>query len=412
MKKSPTKAIAQTPVLPPVQQGLEFNWSKIKKLYKGDKGGLELFVAASKNQIAKYLMLETRKRGMVQDLVRKCASQSCFNQVIRGKDDIIGELDEVIANTTQRWEKYCREIVGNNKKMAHATKEGALRLDNDQDIMGYYRNSAKNAFADLFIHHHAQKRAASEVNFSSLLSNNDEDNERTYEEGIVCTKTSKISFNQNKLAMINTLRNYDKKSGKKTKLARVFVAMMNPRYNGAVTVIQNRLKLNNKSFNEAKEGIVFLLRENFGDIKKEVIDFLDNSQGAFSDLEQGNRKSRQYKSRKEQKQIENNTAKPCRLNEVYGQKAHPTNNKKVIYYALVQVQRSKTAKPVPFTLDAWDTIYNKEERVEGKPDQLKKYKEMFQKKMKKAVEEASKIANSNGNFEVKTQEVDLAQLAA
>lgn len=394
------KTTTNQPATDAKKSALSFNWGQIKKQYKNDPAGLELFITASKSDIAKLLMVETKKKKMVQDLTRKCASQSCFNQVIRGQDDVWGELLEVMATTIKRWDRYCREIVENNNKMKHATKEGSLRLNSADDIVGYYRNSVSNSFADLFIHHKAQKRAAPEVNFSSLLTKNDEENERSYEEGIICIRTNKISFNQNKAAMIKELRVYDKKNGKKTKLARVFVALMNPRYNGAVTVIQNKLKMNNKNFNEAKEGIVFILRESFGDIRKEIIDFLDSNRGIFDDLEQGNKASRQYESRKEQKLLEKNTARPCRLNLIYGQKVHPTKPNKWLYYAMVQVQRCKTAKIVAYSPNNWDDIYNQQEQIEGKANQLSQIKPKLEKMMRKQIEEAQNLAKTNGNFVV------------
>jgi hypothetical protein len=379
---------------------MNFNWVQLKKLYKNDEAGLEAFITAAKNDIAKLLIVETKKRKMVQDLTRKCASQSCFNQIIRGPDDVWGELFEVMTTTIKRWEKYCREIVSNNKQMQHATKEGSLRMATEDDIVGYYRNSAKNAFADLFIHHRAQKRAAPEVNFSSLLTKNDEENEKSYEEGIVCQKSNKISYNQNKAEMIKTLRAYDKKQSKKTSLARVFVALMNPRHKGAVTVIQKKLKLNNKTFNETKESIAHILRESFGDCRKEIIDFLDTDRGMFDDLEQGNKASRQYENRAEQKLLEKNTPKPCRLNVIYGQRMHPTSPNKRVYYAMVQVQRCKTAKIIAYSPDNWESIYNKEEKIEGKENQLSQYRPKLEKLMKKQIEEAKKLVSSNGNFEI------------
>jgi hypothetical protein len=377
---------------------MNFNWKQIKKQYKNDKEGLDRFIASTKEDISKNLIIETKRRKMVPNLARKCASQSCFNQVIRGQDDVWGELLEVMATTVNRWEKYCREIVDNNKKMQHASQKGSLRMDDENDILGYYRNSVSNAFADLFIHHKAQKRAAPEVNFSSLLTKNDEENEKNYEDGIVCPNNNKNSFNQNKAEMIKTLKAYDKKSGRKTKFARVFVALMNPRYNGAVTVIQGKLKMNNKNFNEAKEGIAFILREQFGDVRKEIIDFLDNSRGLFDELEQGNKASRQYENRKELKAIEKLTPKPCRTNIIFGQKMHPTKPNQWIYYGFVQVQRSKTPKIIAYSPDNWDQIFYKEEQIEGKGNQNTKIKPKLEKMLKKAIEEAEKISRSNGNL--------------
>jgi hypothetical protein len=378
---------------------------KIAKGFRKDRKGLEAFVEDSKNKITVMLIEFTKKRRLIQDLKRKTASQVAFNNVIYNEDEIWGEVHLAISALLKQWSANFMNMVDKGRPLAHSSGKGAVRLEKANDLCGYYRNSLSNGFADLFIKYHALKRDAAEVNFSSMYPESDEENERNFEDTIASSSSNDVIIRSYKRDMINHLRSYDKKSG--TRVAHLFVALMNPRYNGAVTVIQSKLGINNKNFNENKAVLERLLKEEFGDISQELMTHFELKRGAFEDLEKGNKASRKYKNRKKQKMLEKKANKPCRLNLIYGQRKD--KNGKCVYYVTVMVDRSKTIKEIAYSPDNWENIFKKEEVLAGKPNQMDKMKPKLEKMIRKELEEAQKIANISKN---KSSEIDDMSLAA
>jgi hypothetical protein len=233
-----------------------FDWKKIAKAYKKDAPGLELFISEAKNKITSMLYEAIRIRKIIPDLRRKCESQKVFANVIFNDDEIWGEVNVVICTMLIRWEKICRAAVAASGTLAHSNGEGELRMHTESDLIGYFRNSLVNAFADLFVKHNAQKRAANEVSFSSMGSDSDED-ERSFEETLASNNSNDVIFNSYKRDMIKFLRAYDKQNS--SKLARLFVALINPRNNGAVTLIQRKLKICSRAFLVSLNALLLIL---------------------------------------------------------------------------------------------------------------------------------------------------------
>jgi hypothetical protein len=369
---------------------------KIAKSYKKkDQKDLDLYMRDAKSKIAQLLIDYTNQRNLVKNLRNKTKTQRVFNSVIYSETEIWSEVNITITDVIGQWEKNFRHMVLKGRPLSHASGAGAVRLEKNDDIIGYFRNSLKNTFADLFIKHRAQKRSGEEITFSTMHRDTDDDNERNFEDTLASADTSRVMIKTYKKDMISHLRLYDKEN--QTRLARVFVALMNPRYNGAITVIQNRLKINNKNFNDSKDMIQKILLQEFGDISQELIANYESQRGVFEELGSGNKESRKTKSRREQKALAKK--RPCRFNVVYGQK--PITKTKYSYYVTVLVDRSVTMKEISYTpKNNWENIFKKEANIVGKPGQMDKMKIKLEKLIKKEMSEAQKIVENNKSHAV------------
>lgn len=367
---------------------ISFDWKTLRKRFSKDKVNFEYFIRDSKNDIALLLIETVRKRGFIQDLLRRCTTQTVLNHVILSDDDVWGEINLVIASLVERWEAVCRAEIG-RKKIKHASIEGDLRMHTQNDIIGYFRCALKNAFADLFTKHSAQKRSANEVAFSSILGkDSDSEDERLFEETIAGTSEKDLVFRSHRADMIRHLRAYDRKNN--TKLARVFVAIINPRNNGAVIGIQEKLGISNKNFNDSKDAISRLLRAEFGELSFEIIDYFESKKPLFSDKAAENKASRKFKNRKKQ-ELEDKKSRPYRMNVIYGQKVNMKDDRKSVYYVTIQIDRSKTKSVVAYSTDGWEKIFKREEKIVGKSGQLEKMKKKLQKMVADDIEEANKL---------------------
>lgn len=373
------------------KEELFFDWKDLSKKFKNNEAELEKFIQESKSQIASMLIEATKIRRIVPELLRKTSSQSSLSQIVYNEDEIWGEVRLVICHVLQRWETICRISLSSKKKVKHATNGTELRMNTESDIIGYFRNALQNSFADLFIKHNAQKRAASETTFSGMNLENNEDKERTFEDTLACSRSNELILNTYKRDMINYLRNYDRKNN--TRTARLFVAMMNPRHNGAITTIQSKLKINNKNFNETKDLLIKLIGEEFADVSREVLNYMNEKRGFFEDLEVENKISRKYKNRKKQKALDNKKPLPCRMNVIYGQRLNPDN--KWTYYATVTVDRSKTPKIVAYMPENWENIFKHEETIVCKSNQMEKIRPKLEKVIKKQLLVAKKLVESS-----------------
>lgn len=372
----------------PKKETLYFDWKSINKKYSKDKFGQEVFIKESRDKIAEELISFVKKRGVVQDLLRRCHTQSVLNSVIFTDDDVWGEIHLVMTAVLDRWETVCRAQL-NKKKVKHSTIDGDLRMHTYNDIMGYFRCALKNCFADLFTHHSAQKRSATEVTFSNMASkDSDTEEERLFEDTLANCDHKDVIFKAYRNDMIRFLRAYDREN--KTRLARLFVALINPKNNGAVIHIQQKVGISNKNFNEQKDKIAKILKEEFGDLSQEIMSYFEAKRPVFSDLEAGNKASRKFKNRKEQ-EIQDQKARPYRMNIIYGQRMNPADSSKPIYYATVLIDRSKTKNIVAFSVDGWENIYKKEEKITGKPGQLELMKPKLEKMMSGHIQEATDL---------------------
>jgi hypothetical protein len=367
---------------------ISFDWKSLRKTYGKDKAGLELFIKDSKNKIALTLIETVKRRGFIQDLLRRCTTQSALNNVILSDDDVWGEVNLVIAALVERWELVCRAEIG-KKKIKHSSIDGDLRMHTQNDIVGYFRCSLKNSFADLFTKHTAQKRSANEVTFSNIMSKDaDSDDERLFDETIANTSDKELIYKTYISDMIQYLRSYDRENG--TRLARLFVALINPRNCGAVIQIQKKLGISNKNFNDHKDVISRLLRAEFGELSFEIISYFEQRKHVFADHAAENKASRKFKNKKKQ-ELEDKKSRPYRMNVIYGQKINNKDKSKSVYYVTIQIDRSKTKSIVAYSTDGWEKVYKKEEKIVGKPGQLDKMKQKLQKLVKDELEEANDL---------------------
>jgi hypothetical protein len=367
------------------------NLVKVAKSFKKDPSGIDQFISNAKSEIAKLLIDYTKQRHLVKGLRNKTKSQRVFNSVIYSETEIWSEIYITIADVATQWEKNFRHMIATGKPFSHSSGKGAVRMERNTDIVGYFRNSLKNTFADLFIKHQAQKRSGEEKTFSSMQRDSDDDHERNYEDTLESSESSRVMIQSYKRDMISHVRNYDKKN--KTSYARLFVALMNSRYKGAITVIQKKLKMNNKNFNESKNMIQKILIQEFGDVSQELISSYDAQRSVFEDLGNGNKASRKSANRSIQKALEKK--RPCRFNVVYGAKPVQGKNK-CSYYVTVLVDRSVTMKEISYSPKAnWETIFKKEAVIVGKPGQMDKMKAKLEKMVKKEMGEAQQIVERN-----------------
>jgi hypothetical protein len=371
-----------------------FNWKMIRSKVKTTED-LANFIHTSKTEIANLILQTTKKRNLTLTLLRKCSSQSSLKNVIYNADEVRGEVDLVICYILSRWDKYARATM-RKKKLIYGKEKKALRLDSPNDIIGYYVRSLEHSFADLFTRYNAQKRFAAEVTFSSVYPKAaDEDDQRHFEDDIISSSSQDLVFNSYKRDMINFLRAYDAASA--TRLAKMFVVMINPRHHGAIVQIQKRLRINNKNFNESKALIGELLRKEFGDISGEVIAYYESKRWAFEDLELGNKKERTYENRKNQQRIEQKSSRPVRLNVIYGQRPDREDKKKWRYTINIVVDRSKTFNATSSLPEHWVRLdeYCETKEVIGKANEFEKMKMRLEKLAKKELYNAEKFVENN-----------------
>lgn len=371
---------------------LAYDWGKIYSENYINQVDFEFFIKDSRNKIAEELIEFVKKKVIVQDLLRRCQTQNTLNNVIFSSDDVWGEIHLVITAVLDRWESVCRAEMESRaskskRKLKHASIDGDLRMHTYNDIIGYFRCALRNAFADLFTHHSAQKRAANEVTFSNMLSKDaDGEDDRLFEDTLANSDHSDLMFRAYRSDMIRYLRHHDLEKG--TKLARMFVSLINPKNNGAVIKIQEKLGISNKVFNEQREEICEVLNKEFGELSHEIISYFEKKRHAFSDLESGNKAARKFKNRKTQ-EAEDDKSRPYRMNVVFGQKSNPEEPNKPIYYASVMIDRSKTKNIVAYSVDNWERVYNHEEKLVGKPGQLDKIKPKLEKLISPHLAEAN-----------------------
>jgi hypothetical protein len=216
----------------------------------------------------------------------------------------------------------------------------------------------------------------------------DSEDERLFDETISNHSDKELIFKTYISDMIRYLRNYDKKKG--TRLARLFVTLINPRHGGAVIQIQKKLGISNKTFNDDKALISSLLSMEFGDISHEIISFFEQRRHLFSDHAAENKASRKFDNKKKQEQ-EDQKSRPYRMNVIYGQKPCAKDKSKSVYYVTIQIDRSKTKSIVAYSTDGWEKVYKKEETMTGKPGELDKMKLKLQKLVKIDIKEATDL---------------------
>ena len=371
-----------------------FNWKKIRKECGDDQVKIDLFISTSKNELAAMLVDLTKKRKLDYNLLQKCSTQTRMSKLIGSRDEVWGEVHSAIASILERWGVYARTLITTKRRIVHQSKTSDLKLDSLDDIIGYYKVALLNNFRDIFQSQKAQKRSGSEISFySNNGTDSEEDKEMDLEQTLSSNSHSNQIFNEYKRDIISYLRGLDRKND--TKLCNLFVVSMNPRYNGAVTLIQNRLGMNNKTFREQMKVLSDQVLKEFKDVSGEIIKLMDSRRYMFEDLEKGNKFSRQYENRKRQKTIDEKSLRPTRVNLIFGQKPVDEKNKKWVYYAQVSVDLSKTNNVVVYS-DNWENIFKREIKIEGSSNQMSSIRPKLEKKIKKDLLEAQKLSEEKG----------------
>ena len=208
-------------------------------------------------------------------------------------EEVNGELLTTITQVINAWEAYWKR---ENKEVDNSGIQLAASTDLSTfgSLVGYLMTAFKNNISKKYSKFKTEKRASAKQ-FVYLDSSQEEHINNAYE-GMIADKNStldKMEYNNAINYLIKELRSFDKKENtkqsalakgrevpikRKSFLAKLFVALLNPRYQGNLDQIRINFGWTDYIFKRNKEMLFRKLKSEHADLGLNLLNFIVTSQ--------------------------------------------------------------------------------------------------------------------------------------
>lgn len=239
------------------------------------------------------LMKVAKRRKMAETIAYRYKSNAMLSQEF-SYEEVHGELLTTITQVINAWETYW---ANKSKKKSNydITLSSKTSLSYFGEITGYFVNAYKNNISKKYGKFKTEKRAAvKQFVYLDAPISGDESSKNSYD-SLVSKNSSAdlIEYNQSIGYLIKTLRAYDKKENLKQQelfngkevplkrqshLARLFVALLNPRYQGNIDQIRENFGWTDYIFKRNKEVLFKKLKSEHSELGNILLHFVVNDQ--------------------------------------------------------------------------------------------------------------------------------------
>ena len=318
----------------------------------------------SRDQLCHFLLMLSTRRKMAETVANKYRTNAKLSQDF-SYEEIHGDLVITISQVLNAWEGYWSK----KKKIKSKTigikinSAKGLRMKTFGEITGYLVNAFKNNVAKKYARFKTDKRAAAK-SFVHLDSSTEEHTNNAYEAYISHEPIKDVEYKHTLNSFIKFLRDVDRKENEKqttsygtkgnvpmkkqSSLARLFVALLNPRYKGNIDLIRERLNWTDYIFKRNKEILFKKLRNEYQDIGLSMLAHaIDMISSPVSESSDDNEKS-SYK-----------IPKKMEIHKIYGMKPDGKNQK---YTLTISIDEFKNG--------SWISVKKIEKKLIVKPNSL------------------------------------------
>lgn len=318
----------------------------------------------SRDTLCHFLLMLSTRRKMAETVANKYKTNAKLSGDF-SYEEIHGDLVITITQVLNAWEGYWSKKKKVKSKTIGVKINSAkgLRMNTFGDVTGYLVNAFKNNIAKKYARFKTNKRAAAK-SFVHLDSSEDEHTNNAYEAYISHEPIKDVEYKHTLGAFIKFLREIDKKENdkqalvygtksnvpmkKQSSLARLFVALLNPRYKGNIDLIRERLDWTDYIFKRNKEILFKKLKSEYSDIGLSMLSHaIEMNSSPISESSDDNEKS-SYK-----------IPKKMEVHKIYGMKPDGKNQK---YTLTISVDEFKNG--------SWISVKKIEKKLIVKPNSL------------------------------------------
>ena len=259
-------------------------------------------IKANRNDLCIELLNVAKKQRMVDYQVNKYKNNSRLCNEF-SHEEITGLLYETISQCLCKFDEF--------KKAKRSGKKQELKFETFGILKGYFINAFLNNVSKLYTKHKTEKRAAAKTMVYLESSSTDENSSKNTLESLVSYNPSdEREYKATLDLFIRHLRSYDKKvneslrnknakKSKFSKLAHMFVCLINPRYKGDQDKIKKLLGMSDHVFKENRKNLISKLQSDFPEMGKEALSYVierDSSQvGEMKEKEKQKQKAIEYR---------------------------------------------------------------------------------------------------------------------
>lgn len=250
----------------------------------------------TRDQLCQCLLMLSTRRKMVESVSNKYKTNHLLSNEF-SYEEVHGELVITISQVLNAWEGYW---IKNGKPKSKTSTIGIEINSNSEtklkyfgEITGYFVNAFKNNISKKYSKFKTDKRSALKsyvhIDAASQNAQDDDVNKNAIEAYTSYNPEDLRNYKQSVADFVRFLRDVDLKENqkqlaiykqrqlipmkRKSCLARLFVALMNPRYKGNIDLVKENLGFTDYIFKRNREIMIKKLQQEFKDEGLEMLSF-------------------------------------------------------------------------------------------------------------------------------------------
>jgi hypothetical protein len=259
------------------------------------------------------LLKVTKRRKMAETISSRYKTNMMLAQEF-SLEEVQGELLTTMTQVINAWEIYWDKKNKKNKNKEYSMNLSSnTKLSTFGEITGYFVNAFKNNMSKKYGKFKTEKRSTAKqfIYLDAPIVQKDENSKRSHYDSLV-DKNSDVDtfeYKQSIGYLISELRSFDKKENEKqslayqgksnvpikrqSHLARLFVALLNPRYQGNIDQIRLNLGWTDYIFKRNRDILFKKLRHDYSQLGEALLSHVLESQGddLVGDIKETEKKS-------------------------------------------------------------------------------------------------------------------------